>query len=889
MVSTGWINRLKGMTSTNVAQLQLRADQANRARNWAEAARLYGMILALEPQRVALWIQLGHCRKEMGDIAGAKSAYTTAGELSPNQSEPFFHLAHMLRFHGDVSGGYQNFVKAFEADGNPQAEDELRLMMGSVDSYPETIRMIDEIFSLEDYLELNDDVASADIDPRLHYILFGWKEKRQPAHIFDPQYYERQYGRSLTPGTMPLLHYAKNRTKGFRGNPLGDKRWFTAKAPEDAAWDAASPAKRSTETRAVVILPVYKGYDETLASIYHALTARVDAAYSLLVINDFGPDKALNAELARLAEKGLFDYHFSEINRGFVQTCNHAIAELSGGLDVVLLNSDAFVFPGWFERMIAHADRDPRVATITPLSNNATLCSYPLRDKNNVLALECTPAEMNDIAGIANAGVAVEAPTGVGFCFYMRRSVIEEIGPLDPVAFKVGYGEENDFCMRSLNAGYKNLLACDVFAFHVGSVSFSSTKAENFNAGQKALLRKHPNYPSLVRHHFEADPTLVPRRTLDRARLIDATKGSALLVTHNWGGGIETYVKDKVAELAEMGIPSLIMKVHDKHLVSFSHDDIYLPNLIDIDMRTEMLFVLDLLKAVAPTRVLLNSFAGLTWDFHSALLKALAELDSDKTLVLHDYSAITHHYQLIRPDQIYAGLPTMADLRQWAMMKNTQATDPCDPDIRHAAYTAFLAHAVVEAPSKASADIFRRFFPAANVTVVPHLEDWPVLPNVRPRKPDGLLRVTLIGAIGSHKGSNLLNALAHDSRDRNLGIDYSVVGYTDIDEALETIGVEITGSYTTNEEAFIELERIQPDLIFIPSVWPETYCYTLSIAMKTGVPTVVFDLGAQAERIREAGTGHILDPKLINSPTALSDALLALVKNEEPSPFSVKP
>ncbi|TCQ10358.1 GT2 family glycosyltransferase [Rhizobium sp. PP-F2F-G36] len=879
MAAGNWLDLLKGTSSKSAtASLLQRADAANAVHNWAEAARLYEQVLKADPTKVAIWIQLGHCRKEMGDIDSARSAYVTASELAPGQSEAYFHLAHMLRFSGDMWGGYENFLKAFEADGNPEAEKELGLMLGSEYSYPETIRMIDEVFTTEDYLELNGDIASAGVDPRLHYLLFGWKEKRSPSHIFDPWYYERQYRNYLKPGTMPLLHYVKNRSKGFRGNALSDKRWFTAKAPESDAWDALSPAILGKKTRAVVILPVYKGYDETLASVYHALSARGDAAYSLLVINDCGPDKKLNAELARLGEKGLFDYHLSEKNRGFVQTCNHAIADLSGGLDVVLLNSDAFVFPGWFERMIAHADKDPSVATITPLSNNATLCSYPLRDKNNLLSLECTPAEMNDIAGRANAGVAVEAPTGVGFCFYMRRSVIEEIGALDPVAFKVGYGEENDFCMRSLNAGYKNLLACDVFTFHVGSVSFSSSKAENFDAGQKALLRKHPNYPSLVRHHFEADPALTARRTLDRARLIDMAKGAALMVTHNWGGGIDTYLKDKAAEFSLLGTKSLMMKVHDSHMVSFSQDDIYVPNLVDIDMRTEMAFVLQLLADLSPSRIMVNSFAGLTWEFHSALLASLSSLSAEKTLVLHDYSAITHHYQLIRPDQIYAGLPTMADLRQWALMKNPQATDPCDPDIRHAAYNAFLVDAKVESPSKASAEIFRTFFPKADIRVVPHEETWDVLPDVLPRRPDGQIRISLIGAIGSHKGSDILLALANDSRDRYLGIDYSVVGYTNNDEALAKADVEITGAYTTNEEAFIELERIQPDMIFIPSVWPETFCYTLSIALKTGVPTVVFDLGAQADRIREAGTGHILDPKLINSPTALSDALLALAE-----------
>ncbi|WP_158032261.1 glycosyltransferase [Rhizobium rhizosphaerae] len=879
MTSETWFGRLAG-GKPSLSKLQQRADQANAARNWSEAASLYEQVLAIDPSRAALWIQLGHCRKEAGDIEGAREAYLEAAERAPGLSEPYFHLAHMVRHRGDLWQGFLAFHEAYKADGNAQAASELALMIGTTDSFDTVKADVQSVFDAADYLELNPDIAQAGVDPLLHYLMFGWKEKRSPSHIFDPWYYEQRYKSQIKPGELPLVHFARNRDKGFRGNLLSHERWFTPKAPSEAEWAALSPARLSSDTRAVVILPVYKGYDETLAAVYHALSARGDAPYSLLVINDCGPDAALNAVLSALGEKGLFDYHMSTVNRGFVQTCNHAINELSGGLDVILLNSDAFVFPGWFERMIAHADRDPRAATITPLSNNATLCSYPVRDKNNLLALECSPAALNDLAGQINAGRAVDAPTGVGFCFYMRRSVIEEIGALDPVAFKLGYGEENDFCMRSLNAGYRNLIATDIFVFHVGSVSFSSTKQANFDAGQKALLEKHPNYPLLVQHHFKADPTRSGRRALDAARLIEAAKGATLILTHNWGGGIDTYLKDKKAEFSANGRPVLLMTVQDRHFVSlFSDEGIFIPNLAGIDLRTEMPLVEALLSGLDLDLVHLNSFAGLSWRFHKALLSLIAGLPAKKTLVVHDYAAVSHHYQLIRPDQIYAGIPTLEDLRSWTAMTMEQAADPCDVDERQEAYRAlFASGAVIEAPSRAAADIMAGFYPQAVIKVAPHREDWNAakLPAILPRRPDGRLRIALLGAIGPHKGGDLLLSLARDARARRLPIDYSIVGYSSDDAALAAEGVKITGRYADNEEAMTHLASLQPDLIFIPSIWAETYCYTLSIALESGIPPVVFDLGAQSERLRAAGRGTILDPRLINSPAALSDTLLAL-------------
>ena len=42
--------------------------------------------------------------------------------------------------------------------------------------------------------------------------------------------------------------------------------------------------------------------------------------------------------------------------------------------------------------------------------------------------------------------------------------------------FGRGYGEENDFSMRAAGAGWRNVLAGDVFVYHEGAVSFSDER-----------------------------------------------------------------------------------------------------------------------------------------------------------------------------------------------------------------------------------------------------------------------------------------------------------------------------------------------------------------------------------------------------------------------------
>ena len=45
------------------------------------------------------------------------------------------------------------------------------------------------------------------------------------------------------------------------------------------------------------------------------------------------------------------------------------------------------------------------------------------------------------------------------------------------------------------------------------------------------------------------------------------------------------------------------------------------------------------------------------------------------------------------------------------------------------------------------------------------------------------------------------------------------------------------------------IERLQPDVIWFPALWPETYSYTLSACLQAGVPVIAPDIGAFPERL----------------------------------------
>src|SRR5258705_6355050 len=161
--------------------------------------------------------------------------------------------------------------------------------------------------------------------------------------------------------------------------------------------------------------------------------------------------------------------------------------------DVILLNSDTIVANDWLDRLVLCAYAEKHIATATPFSNNAAICSYPKFCENNELPAGLDVAALDSIFANVNHGKYVEIPTGVGFCLYSRRDAIDEVGLFDEENFGKGYGEENDFCQKAGKLGWKNVLAANVFVQHLGGVSFGLEEKWRKLHATEVLSSLHPN------------------------------------------------------------------------------------------------------------------------------------------------------------------------------------------------------------------------------------------------------------------------------------------------------------------------------------------------------------------------------------------------------------
>lgn len=713
-----------------------------------------------------------------------------------------------------------------------------------------------------------------------HYLDTGWKFGLDPGPDFSTRGYLRAHPDVALAGINPLVHYVRHGSTEGRQVVAPRSIMPPPVAPSDAEWNALMPSGGLiAQTPAVdVIVPVYRGYAETLRCIYSVLATPQDTPFRLVVMDDCSPEPALSAALDGLSRRGLIELRRSDRNLGFVATCNVALAQ-HPDRDVVLLNSDTEVFNDWLDRLRATAIGASDIGTVTPLSNNAEICSYPVFLQDNITRLELDDASLDQLAKITNAGRTVEVPTGVGFCMYIRRACLNAIGIFDVERFGRGYGEENDLCCRAAAAGWRNLLAGDVFVRHHGATSFGGEKAERVRGAMRVLSELHPDYLPAVARFIEADPARPLRAALDAARLARrARDGAILIVTHDWGGGTEQHVRDLAGLLEAEGTAVFFCRLAKSAPEQIELTDTVcksIPNLPKPSLTGGPDPLAELIRSTGVRHMHIHHLVGLGLAAPDFFRWAARRAGISYDVTLHDYMAVCPRINMIDLTGVYCGEPS-ENVCESCLTNEGSPFGRLSIWTWREQYHRLLSEARrVFVPHEDVAFRMQRYFADIQFEVRRHpepngkLRQKKLIKPVRPHR-----RVALLGAIGPHKGSALLERVARHASNAGLPLEFVVVGYTDRDIELRSIGnVEITGAYETNEAA-AALSRADPDLVWFPSVWPETYAYTLSVAFEAEIFPVVFDFGALGARVREAGWGAAWPIAAMLSPEGLCRALL---------------
>ena len=605
-----------------------------------------------------------------------------------------------------------------------------------------------------------------------------------------------------------------------------------------------------------VVVPVYGGRNTTLGCLDSVL-ASLPRWARLVVVDDASPDAALAADLDRLAAAGRLHLIRHPSNRGFPGAANSGIRH-DPSRDVVLLNSDTIVPPGWLIRLRDAAYAQPAAGTATPLSNDATILSYPEAGVANPVPDLAGTIALDRIAARANAGRTVEIPTAVGFCVYLKRDCLREVGALREDLFAQGYGEENDFCIRARHLGWRHVAATDVFVAHVGGQSFGGARDHLLARNVAILERLHPGYLALVEAFGAADPLGIARRRLDMAQWRQGrrTAGAVLLITHAEAGGVARRIRERASALRRDGFRPIVLtpaRTAEGAACVLSEDagTAAFPNL-RFAVPRELDGLARFLRFDRPRRAEVHHLAG----HDHAVIGLCARLGIPYEMILHDYAAFCPRITLVGGTRRYCGEPDLAGCEACIADNGSRLEPALSVRALRERSTADLAGAArVVAPSADLARRIRGRFPG----VEPVVSAWEPPPDPRPPPVVPAIggRICVVGAISTDKGYDVLLGCARDAAERRLPIEFVVAGYSGDDTRLLATGhVFLTGPYRPDEaEGLIRAQRAS--FAFLPSVWPETWSYTLSEAWSAGLDVAAFDLGAPAERIRASGRGWL--------------------------------
>ncbi|WP_434698585.1 methyltransferase [Pseudomonas sp. D1-1] len=643
----------------------------------------------------------------------------------------------------------------------------------------------------------------------------------------------RFFARSLRKGSgclqRGLEHSKKTLTAYLRGQEIN------ASMLEATHGVVEEPVKRVRSIS--VILPIYRDVEMTRRCILAAMPGIIACESKLIALNDYSPDAGMQDMLLELQKQwpDVLMVLENQQNLGFVKTVNRGMRHRPED-DIVFLNSDVIVPVDWLERLASEAYIAPNIGTVTPFSNNATICSFPAFLLENEAAFGLSVDEIDSVFSNPRLPVA-QVPTGVGFCMYVRRDCLELIGLLNEEKFGRGYGEENDLCQRGLKAGWLNIVTPNLYAFHEGGVSFSSSKQALTDHASKMIAELHPDYHLDIQRFIVADP-LKSVRIRRFAQLIGSLdRPKVLHISHEAGGGVRQHLEE-LAEAVGSNACCLFLAPHRGTAAITLRMGLFTgADELVFQLPKDHSALVALLKACGVNLVHFHHSLGL----NPALLELPAELDAAYALTVHDYYWLCGNPTLTNQRGFYPGAyADNIENPNFPLPRGVSAQDWREQ------LRGFIEHALkVIFPSSYTLSIYKRHYELANAVIAGHVEHLRnIHAAVTPLLTKSRYNVGVIGALGKEKGADYLEQMAAVAFSTQTPIDFKLIGFA----YRELNGIKCTGHYESDELAAL-IKTNDIDLFLFPSQCPETYSYTLSFAMESGLPIIAPDIGAFPERL----------------------------------------
>ncbi len=597
-----------------------------------------------------------------------------------------------------------------------------------------------------------------------------------------------------------------------------------------------------------IIVPVYNAFEETRRCLKQ-LADHTNSRHRVLLIDDASSDPRILSLLQEWAlQRDNTQLLINTENQGFVKSVNNALLQSKG--HVVLLNTDAFVGENWLDRLMAPMQSDDQVASVTPLSNTAEILSIPFFKESHNLSPEQASMIDSTLSNLNWQTAICDVPTGVGFCMLMNRRWLNLIPQFDE-AFGTGYGEEVDWCRKTVRLGAKHVGHGGLFVEHIGASSFSKSSSRLKAMNQKILSSRYPGFDMMVQNFNQTDPLIGPRLAA-ALTLVDDGKQIPVYLAHDSGGGANLWLGKEIKTRADNGRPAIVVRGRPvagaiKLEIHFEGREVSglipredLPKYLNIPRKIHLIYSCLALTS-KPLEIINNCLDKL-------------RISDGVSVLFHDFFPLCPSHNLIDSKGKYCDFPSAETCNGcYATMAKTNVELPATIQEWRSEWLELLNRAdQIVTFSDSTRKLLLRVWPQMQpkTTVKAHSMDW-LPPQINPPR-FGNRVVGVLGAIGYQKGAAVLRDLARSSR-----YEFDIVVIGQFDPSYKTDGIKVHGDYERRDiEALAKRYGIMCWLV--PSIWPETFCYAAHEALATGLPVFAFDLGAQGQAIAAAKNGQTL-------------------------------
>lgn len=240
-------------------------------------------------------------------------------------------------------------------------------------------------------------------------------------------------------------------------------------------------------------------------------------------------------------------------------------------------------------------------------------------------------------------------------------------------------------------------------------------------------------------------------------------------------------------------------------------------------------------------------------------------------VVIHDYYYLCPSITLLNYENEFCGLPQDTNKCNNCLYKFSKKSYSNDyirlnliDDInnRRNIFLPLLNDAnQIITPSEYTATLFLKIYPQFkdNIRLMDHDLSYLASLNNKlsyvPLNKTTNITIGILGEITPHKGSYIIYEMIKLAKQQELNINWLVIG--DITPCKRYHNLRITRGYKVSQLPDL-INNYCPDIFVIPSIWPETFCYTASEIMHFNLPVFSFDVGAHSQRVANYKYGVVV-------------------------------